>query len=255
MCPASDWRAFTIVVRFSLFVPRAPARTLHTLRPLPARPPHASLPQPCPSPRRTEYVGRISPAAPPLTPAPDPARAQGRRQGWHPRARQGERPSGQGPEAHVDCTHAGASIQRQVTWLTHRSARTAAARLSTRTRSSSRRTPTATTATGPRRSAGPTTSNERRVDDAERLRVCTLAPCAGMILEAAWPRGDNRACRPWTCAAHGVWLNVTERDKYPRQWSKHWQVNDAHHKDCQRTRDHDRPSVSVAYLSINTTAM
>jgi hypothetical protein len=173
-----------------------PALCTLCTRTLSAHPTPVPPPQPCPSPRRTEYVGRSAPAAPPLTRAPDPARAQGRRQGWHPRARQGQRPPGQGSEAHVYCTHARAELRRQVTWLTHRSARTAAARSSTRTRSNSRRTPTATTATGPRRSAGPTTSNERRADDAERLGVCTLAPCAGMIPKAAWRRGDNTVRRP-----------------------------------------------------------
>jgi hypothetical protein len=59
-------------------------------------------------------------------------------------------------------------IRGQVTWLTYCSARTAAARSSTPTKCSSRRTPRATTATGPRRGVGPTTSNECRAEDAER---------------------------------------------------------------------------------------
>jgi hypothetical protein len=64
MCPASDWRAFTIVVRFSLFVPHTSALPLH----LSAHPTHFCTPKPCLSPRKTEYVGSCNRHSDPLTP-------------------------------------------------------------------------------------------------------------------------------------------------------------------------------------------
>jgi hypothetical protein len=74
--PAPDWRAFTNVVRFSLFVPHALVLALCAHPAHPYTTPHRSHAY---LQEGQSMSASTPPAAPPLTVHSDPARAQGRR--------------------------------------------------------------------------------------------------------------------------------------------------------------------------------